>query len=104
MNHGKDTQRQGIVWITSNNKSKLSYLKQEDGSLSQDDGTKAELFNTFFSSVFTNKNMDSMPILDPQHNGITLSDIIILPDTRTQTERDIYIYIFLTSDSINLIV
>jgi len=42
--------------------------------------TTAELFNTFFSIVFTNENMDSMPMLNPRHNGITLSDLIISPD------------------------
>jgi hypothetical protein len=62
------------------NKPKLGDLKQEDGSLTQDDGIKAELLNTFFSSVFTKENMDSTRILDPRYKGITLSDLIISPD------------------------
>ena len=63
--------------IKLNNKPKLGDLKQEDGSYIQDDQTKAQLLNTFFSSVFTRANTESMPTIAPRHDNTLVSDLTI---------------------------
>ena len=61
------------------NKPKLGDLEQEDGSYTQDDLTKAQLLNTFFSSVFTRENTESMPTIAPRHDNKFLNDLTITP-------------------------
>ena len=40
---------------------KISNLKKEDGTLTENDQGKAEVLNDFFSSVFTNEDSNNIP-------------------------------------------
>ena len=61
------------------NKPKLGDLEQNDGSYTQDDQTKAQLLNTFFSCVFMRENTESMPTIASRHDDTLVSDLIIAP-------------------------
>ena len=52
-------------------------MKDSNGHLQNDDKTKASLLNQYFSSVYTNENLDLIP--EPQiiNNEVILSTIII---------------------------
>ena len=62
------------------NRPKLGDLTQEDGSLTKDDTKKAQLLHSFFASVFTKENLDTLPSLNQRHMGEPLTDIPITPE------------------------
>ena len=43
---------------------KIGNLLKEDGSLTKDNQEKADIFNNFFSSVFTQENLNNMPTFE----------------------------------------
>ena len=51
-------------------------LKYEDGSLITEDIDMAEMLNTFFASIFTQEETDTVPKLEPE-TGSLLTDIEI---------------------------
>ena len=69
------------VWKYVNSKLKrqtgISNLKMADGGLTKTDKDKADVINTFFSSVFTKENTESVPQLNSHNNNLFLSDLIL---------------------------
>ena len=59
----------------------ISSLKQADGSLAVDDVTKAETLNDFFSSVFTQENINDIPKLSEGEfsSGVFLGEVRVTP-------------------------
>ena len=62
----------------SKNTSGVSSLQDGMGQLSVTDKEKANTFNTFFSSVFTQDNFHT--VTGDESDGITLADIRVTPD------------------------
>ena len=58
-------------------RSDITDLIKTDGSRVADDLGKANCLNTFFSSVFTNEDTNSLPILAPRIKNHQLSDVSI---------------------------
>ena len=52
-------------------------LEREDGTVIEKDADIAEALNDYFCSVFTRKNLDSIPSLPHRTSGISLIDIQI---------------------------
>ena len=61
-------------------KTRIDDLEREDGSRATTGVEKAEEFNTFFSSVFTQEDVEEIPTLDYEFPGSPLEDIQISPD------------------------
>ena len=59
---------------------KLGDMQQEDGTLTKDDHTKAQLLNNFFASVFTCENTEMMPNMRQRHRGAPLDNLVITED------------------------
>ena len=72
-----------VFWKYTNSrlktKSGIEDLKDGRGHLCTDDLGKATMLNSFFSSVFTKEDTDSVPVL-PAHEGPTLENINITED------------------------
>ena len=66
----------------SKNASGVSSLQDEMGQLSVTDKEKANTLHTFFSSVFTQENLNNLPHTEigEESDGITLADIRVTPD------------------------
>ena len=66
----------------SKNTSGVSSLQDGMGQLSVTDKEKANTLNTFFSSVFTQDNLNNLPhkVTGDESDGITLADIRVTPD------------------------
>ena len=60
----------------------ISPLDKGDGNLAFDNKDKADILNTFFSSVFTREDTENVPDLEPggRSNHIFLSDIVVTED------------------------
>ena len=58
----------------------ISNLEKPNGDLTSSDDEKAEVLNTFFSSVFTNEDLSNVPKVDNLSNDMFLTDIIITRD------------------------
>ena len=58
-------------WRYANSKiktrSKISQLSKTDGNLTENDKEKADVLNTFFSSVFTEENLNHIPTLENKY-------------------------------------
>lgn len=52
-------------------------MKNKHGITAENDEEKAELFNLFFSSVFTDENVQQIPTLEARHKGNLLTDLVI---------------------------
>lgn len=61
-------------------KPRLGDLETHDGSLTRDDETKAELLNSFFTSVFTQEDLTNIPTLEPKAVREHLRNIQITPE------------------------
>jgi hypothetical protein len=61
--------------------SSVSSLATKDGDLAVTDEHKANILNTFFSSVFTRENITNLPNIElaSRSNGAMLSDVLITP-------------------------
>ena len=59
----------------------ISPLLRKDGQMAIFDGEKADVLNTFFSSVFTRENTTNVPHTEvgEKSGGITLTDIRVTP-------------------------
>ena len=59
----------------------VNALKKEDDTFATSDIDKAEISNRYFSSVFTNENIEDIPnVTENIHSrGITITDLIITP-------------------------
>lgn len=55
-------------------KSGVADLKDEKGTAQSEDNTKADMLNAFFSSVFTNEDVNNVPVLEERVDGEELSD------------------------------
>ena len=68
-------------WKYVNNKLKrntgISNLKTSDGKATENDKEKADLLNSFFSSVFTKENTTNIPDLNHRNNEQFICDLII---------------------------
>ena len=62
------------------NRPKPVDMQQEDGTLTKDDHTKAQLLNNFFASVFTCENTERMPNMRQRHRGAPLDNLVITED------------------------
>ena len=75
------------IWsyVKSKTKSKagIQCLKTEDGTMVSDDKDKADLFNEFFASVFTEESFEDFPKIS-DNTGDTLQDINITLDKVTK--------------------
>ena len=61
-------------------KDSIPDLLKEDGTKTKDDAEKSELLNCFFSSVFTNENLNNMPTMEdriPENSSIHTADVSI---------------------------
>lgn len=54
-------------------------LREGDGSLATEDGDKARVLNSFFSSVFTEEN-DDVPVFSNVYTGPVLDDAVVTPE------------------------
>ena len=70
------------VNYNSKNTSSISSLQDGMGQLSVTDKEKANTLNTFFSSVFTQDNLNNLPHTETgdASDGITVADIRVTPD------------------------
>jgi len=68
-------------YVRSQLKSKthIADLESQDGSLLSSDVQKAELLNSFFSSVFTNEDVSHIPTMEDRNFETFLEDIYISP-------------------------
>ena len=75
-----------IFWKYVNFKLKtnvgVSTLISNTGNIAVNDHDKANVLNSYFSSVFTDEDLESIPTLDEaeKSNGIQLTDILITPE------------------------
>ena len=60
-------------------KSRLSRLKKEDGTLTETQDEQAQVLNDFFSSVFTEEDLSSIPNLEDRYQNDPLGNIHITP-------------------------
>ena len=58
----------------------INGLISSDGNIVHCDASKVEIFNNFFTSVFTNENISSLPAFNLDMAVPALSDIVITPD------------------------
>ncbi len=61
-------------------RARITNLTDEDGNLVTDDKEKADLMNRFFTSVFTDEDLTSMPNFDERDYDHPLTDFQITPD------------------------
>ena len=66
-------------YVSSKSKprSKINSLDKADGTKATNDQDKADLLNSYFSSVFTVEDLSRMPVTPRYHSGQTLDDIAI---------------------------
>lgn len=70
-------------WRYVNSQTKLSSgvspLQRKDGKIADDNAEKADILNTFFSSVYTKENLDNIPDIEPgsMSDKVTINDVII---------------------------
>lgn len=78
----KDEPKLFWSYVRKNTKTKeqIGDLKTEEGLLTDNPKTKAEILNKFFSSVFTEENTEDIPTLPSRNPGNDLSAIIITPE------------------------
>ena len=78
----KDEPKLFWSYVRNNTKTKdhLSDLKQEDGSITEDPKTKANILNEFFSSVFTQEDTTNLPELNNRNPAKKLSTILVTPE------------------------
>lgn len=69
------------VRAQSKTKSGISDLESSDGTMTTSDLEKAELLNSFFSSVFTNENTTHIPELAEREFHSELNNLNITPET-----------------------
>ena len=55
----------------------ISNLNKPDGNLTKDDKEKAEILNSFFTSVFTEENITNIPTLSSRNKNMFLTDLVI---------------------------
>ena len=83
-NESKSNPRNFWKYVNSNSKntSGISSLQDGMGQLSVTDKEKANTLNTFFSSVFTQENLNNLPHTETgdASDGITVADIRVTPD------------------------
>ena len=60
-------------------RSTISQLTQPDGTFTTTDKEKANVLNSFFTSVFTRENMSNMPHQSDKHCNIDLENISFTP-------------------------
>ena len=60
--------------------STINALINPDGNIVHSDTLKVEIFNNFFTSVFTNENISSLPVFALDATVPALSDVDITPD------------------------
>ena len=66
----------------------IADLMEDDGSMVSSNEDKARLLNSFFTSVFTIEDTDSVPVMEPRSFKEPLRDIPIGEDTvRTKLEK-----------------
>ena len=70
-------------WRYANSKlktrSKVSQLFKEDGTITENDNEKAQVLNTFFSSVFTEEDISEIPSLGKRYKNDPLGHLHITP-------------------------
>ena len=68
-------------WKYVNNKLKrktgIGPICRPDKSKTNNDREKADIFNTYFSSVFVNENIENVPVFEKRYDGLVMSDIEI---------------------------
>ena len=58
-------------------RSGIDSIQRPDGSIATSDQEKAELFNSYFASVFTDENLANFPSLESEVSAPKLEDITI---------------------------
>jgi len=61
-------------------RTRIDELEREDGTRACTSEDVVEVLNQFFSSVFTQEDLSTIPTLDPKYHGPPLEDIEITPD------------------------
>ena len=59
------------------NRSALADLESLDGTMTETDVDKAEVLNTFFTSVFTLDSLENIPTFDNRLHNTELTDFLI---------------------------
>ena len=65
-------------------RSTIDHLTKEDGTMTINDEENAEVLNRFFTSVFTEEDLENIPTLEDRYHGPPLENIIITPEMITQ--------------------
>ena len=84
----KDDPKSFYAYVSSVTKprEKIGNLLKDDGSLTKDNQEKADIFNTFFSSVFTQENLSNIPNFESR-TSTTISNVeISLQDMKDKLE------------------
>jgi hypothetical protein len=59
---------------------RIDDIEREDGTRATTNREKVEEFHKFFSSVFTDEDLEEIPSLEPTFGGSPLEDVQINPD------------------------
>ena len=70
-------------------KPKVTSVVDNSGALTKDDASCAEVFNTFFASVFTEEPIDTLPSLPP-HTELRLNDFTISIDSVLHVVKNLH--------------